>query len=283
MYVAPLQDLYAITLFADDNFPLASNSNLNLLIKEFEEKLMLICKWLKNSGLKINESKTELCLFFRNDHAPITISINGTTVKSKSSMNVLGVQFDSKLSWCDQVNKSINKSKKTLHAINILKTYFNPNELLGLLTSNYYSVLYYNSEIWNLPTLSNHLKKKLLSASANALKMCMSKLPLNTSFDSIHSLAKRGTPTQMCNYKHALQLYKLFNSETMTEDWIALNFQQQFNGRSNKFQFFTSSNYKVGKNLMVNRFRQLNNKIDYNWLNESFNSYKIKCKKLFLQ
>ena len=198
-------------------------------------------------------------------------------------MNVLGVQFDSKLSWCDQVNKSINKSKKTLHAINIIKKYFNPDELLGLLTSNFYSVLYYNSEIWNLPTLSSQLKKKLLSASANALKMCMTRLPLNTSFDSIHRLAKRGTPTQMCNYKHALQLYKLFNSETMTEDWVSLNFQQQFNGRRNRFQFFTSSNYKVGNNLMVNRFRQLNNKIDYNWLNESFNSYKIKCKKLFLQ
>ena len=96
-------------------------------------------------------------------------------------------------------------------------------------------------------------------------------------------LAKRGTPTQMCNHKHALQLYKLVNSETMTEDWMSLNFQQHFNGRSNKLQFFTSYNYKVGQNLMVNRFRQLNNKIDYDWLNESFNSYKIKCKKLFLQ
>ena len=79
------------------------------------------------------------------------------------------------------------------------------------------------------------------------------------------------------------QLYKLVNSETMTEDWVALNFQQQFNGRSHKFQFYTSYNYKVGQNLMVNRFRQLNNKIDYNWLNESFSSQKIKCKKLFLQ
>ena len=68
------------------------------------------------------------------------------------------------------------------------------------------------------------------------------------------------------------QLYKLVNSETMTEDWVALNFQQQFNGRSHKFQFYTSYNYKVGQNLMVNRFRQLNNKIDYNWLNESFSS-----------
>ena len=62
-------------------------------------------------------------------------------------MNVLGVQFDSKLSWSDQVNKTINKAKKTYHAINLIKKYFNQNEPKGLLTSNYYSVLYYNISV----------------------------------------------------------------------------------------------------------------------------------------
>ena len=80
-----------------------------------------ISQWLKDSGLKINEKKTELCLFYRNDHVPISLTINGTIIKSKPSINVLGVQFDSKLSWYDQVNKSINKAKKTLHGINIIR------------------------------------------------------------------------------------------------------------------------------------------------------------------
>ena len=87
----------------------------------------------------------------------------------------------------------------------------------------------------------------------------------------------------MCHYKLAIQLHKLYNSTTMTDDWISLNVQQNFNGRNNKFQIFTISNYKVGQNLMVNKFKPLNNKIEYNWLNESLNSFKIKCKKLFLQ
>ena len=70
----------------------------------------------------------------------------------------------------------------------------------GLLASIYYSVLYYNSEIWHLPTLGPQLKQKLLAASANALRLWTSKLPLNTSYNAIHSLAKRATPTQMSNY-----------------------------------------------------------------------------------
>ena len=152
----------------------------------------------------------------------------------------------------------------------------------GLLTSNYYSVLYYNSEIWNLPTLSPIFKQKLMSASANAIKLCLSKLPLNTSHETIHRLAKRATPTQMSSYKHALQLHKLYNSSTMTDDWISLNLQQNFNRRNEHFQIFKIANYKVGRNLMTNRFHPLNNKIKYSWLNDSFESYKIKCKTLLL-
>ena len=245
--------------------------------------LKIISKWLKDSGLKINENKTEICLFHRNDHAPITITINGITIKSKSSMNVLGVQFDSKLSWHDQISKSINKAKRTLHAINLIKKYFNADELKGLLTSNYYSVLYYNSEIWNLPTLCTQQKQKLLSASANALKTCLTRIPMNTSHETIHKLAKRANPTQMSNYKHAILLHKLHNSPLMTEDWISLNFQQNFNGRNDKIQIYNVSNYKVGQNLLVNRFKSLNNKISFNWFNESLESFKVKCKKLLLE
>ena len=69
----------------------------------------------------------------------------------------------------------------------------------------------------------------------------------------------------------------------MSDDWISLNFQQNYNGRNEKLQIFTISNYRVGQNLMVNRFKLLNNKIEYSWLYESLNSFKIKCKKMFLQ
>ena len=161
-------------------------------------------------------------------------------------------------------------------------TYFNSEELKGLLTSNYYSVLYYNSEIWHLPTLGPQHKQKLMSASANALKLCLSQLPLNTSHESIHRLAKRGTTTQMSLYKHPLQLYKLHKSTSMTVDRIDLIIQQNINSRNDHIQIYNKSNYKVRRNLLVNRFKNLSNKISYSWLNESFDSFKVKYKKLLL-
>ena len=65
-------------------------------------------------------------------------------------------------------------------------------------------------------------------------------------------------------------------------NWINLFFNQNFNERENTVKFFNTSTYKVGNNIIANRFVVLNGKIPYNWLNETFENYKIKCKVLFL-
>jgi hypothetical protein len=105
-------------------------------------------------------------------HPPIVIKVGDSTIKTSKSVNILGVIFDSKLQWSLQVANSINKSKAALHAIKLIKGILSPSELLTLITSNYYSILYYNSEIWHLPGLRHQLKAKLLTASSNALKIC---------------------------------------------------------------------------------------------------------------
>jgi hypothetical protein len=74
-----------------------------------------------DSGLQINESKTEVCLFYRNDTQKITIIIQNEQINSKNSMNVLGVIFDSKLTWADQVAKTIKQSNKALCAMCLIK------------------------------------------------------------------------------------------------------------------------------------------------------------------
>ena len=109
-------------------------------------------------------------------------------------MHVLGIQFDSKLTWAEHVNRTINKSKKALHAIRIIKKYINKQELLNFLISNYNSILYYNSEIWHLTTLKHELKQKLLSASVKALKLCSIYNELNTS----HEKSTREQRQQKC-------------------------------------------------------------------------------------
>ena len=72
-------------------------------------------------------------------------------------MNVLGVIFDSRLNWNEQIARTVNKTNSAIHCISQIKYYFTPVELLQIITSNVYSVLYYNSEIWNIPTCSMYV------------------------------------------------------------------------------------------------------------------------------
>jgi retron-type reverse transcriptase len=63
IYVAPLFDLTDLSNFADDNFILSIHKIKEQAIESIEIKLKIIIKWLTDSGLKVNEQKTELCLF----------------------------------------------------------------------------------------------------------------------------------------------------------------------------------------------------------------------------
>ena len=105
---------------------------------------------------------------------------------------------------------------------------------------------------------------------------------LRISYDQLHKLYARATHVQMMNYKHSLLLYKLYNDTKQTDDWNKLNWNQSFNSRSTKVRLFDVSSKKIGRNLLSNRLTLFNNQIEYDWLNKSWNSYKLICKNLFL-
>jgi hypothetical protein len=83
---------------------------MNVFIKCVKKELETFTKLLKDLGFKVNESKTELVLFYRKDFRPITLSINGTQIVSASSMNVLGVLFHSSLQCAQHVGSRVSKA-----------------------------------------------------------------------------------------------------------------------------------------------------------------------------
>ena len=283
IYVSPLFDLADLSNFADDNFALSWNLNKQTVIDQMQIKLKIITTWLRDSGLKVNEQKTELCLFYKRDTPPVEIIINNIPVKSATSMNVLGVSFDSKLTWTKQISNTINKANQALHAIKLIKKYFNTAELLQLLTSNFYSILYYNSEIWHIPNLKQELKQSLLSASANALKISQRLPDPMESFINVHKNCNRALPNQLMNFKHSILLHKLFNNHSPSMDWVELNLNQAITSRESNFNLLKSNKTKIGNNLLSNRLTILNKKVKLDDLNMSLDSFKIKYKKILLQ
>ena len=65
-------------------------------------------------------------------------------------------------------------------------------------------------------------------------------------------------------------------------DWIRINLHSINAPRQKMFAINRTNKLRVGNNALANRLNPINGKIDLNWLNLSFDSCKIKYKKLFL-
>ena len=282
VFVSPLFDLTPFHAFADDNQVIAIDKKIEGLKTKMQIQLEMMTRWLKHSGLIVNETKTELCLFHKANHNPRDITINNVNIRSKTTINVLGILFDSQMKWEPQVSQSINKARKALHGIKLIKKHFDKNELRQLLTSNYYSVLYYNSEVWHMPSLHTSLKRQLLSASAAALKIMGHRQDIQISHEQLHLMNARATPIKLMTYKLSLQLYKSYNDNQQNETWLSLNFQQMFNNRTDTILIADESKNRIGKNIIINRLTILNGKVKLDWMNLSYDAYKLKCKNLFL-
>lgn len=282
LFIRPLYDLEKMTTFADDNYIVEKHRNKRVALEKLGKKLKNIVKWLKDSGLKVNEAKTELCIFHRCNNTEGILKIDNTEISSKKVINVLGMTFDSKLNWSQQVSRAIKSSNTSLQAIRMIRKYFTTSEIKTLLTSNYFSKLYYGSEVWQTPKLNANSKKQLLSASANAIKLCETHYNPEISYINLHRKHDRALPNQFYMYRHSLLLFKLFNNMIPENDWCDLNLQIVNTRRQKFFEIQNTSSYKVGNNILCNRLSCLNGKIELNLLNLSLDSYKVKCKELFL-
>ena len=69
------------------------------------------------------------------------------------------VTFDCKLNWNPHISNCINKAKKSLFTLRLLRKFLNNSEMRILLYSYFYSVLYYNAMIWLVPKIGNVMKK----------------------------------------------------------------------------------------------------------------------------
>ena len=77
----------------------------------------------------------------------------------------------------------------------------------------------------------------------------------------------------------SIQLFKLHISKEHSLEWISLNLNQILTSPQTTFSIMKTNNRKVGLNVLTNRFSVLNGMIPFDWLNNSLDSFKIKCKK----
>ena len=130
------------------------------------------------------EGKTELLLIPQERSTHNLLIFNNQILKYKKQMNA----FDSKINWQIQIANTASESKRALHAIYLIRNHFRKEELLQLITANYYSILWYNLEILHVPSLSQKSKQMFMSTSAAPLELYIPIMIMEfTTYPSIQS------------------------------------------------------------------------------------------------
>ena len=135
---------------------------------------------------------------------------------------------------------------------------------------SYFAWSYQKSNLINMRS-----KRHLLAVSSMALKLCQFQLDKMISFERLHEIHKRATPTKMMHYRLAIQLYKIYNGKIKNDNWIDLNFQQNFNDKDNHVQINDVSKLRIGKQI-DNEYTKLHKQQVYiSWLKKLLDSFKI--------
>lgn len=92
-----------VNLYADDTAIYLADNDPAVLGSRIEHDLNKVGEWIRENGLKMNASKTQLMVLTRKSKSSIASSVEvcleGTPLQKRDSVRYLGVEVDNELSW----------------------------------------------------------------------------------------------------------------------------------------------------------------------------------------
>jgi hypothetical protein len=263
-----------IVIYADDAYVVCSADSMSNLAELVENTMKVHVQWLRRRGMIVNADKTELMVFQSAEE--LVVNVDDVVIKSKPTMKVLGLEFDSFLTWAPQLNKAMMSCQRMKPALRCLRSKLSRKELLQVITSHYYSRLYYSSEVW-YHSLNAKLKEKLIPMHYYPLRLALGDLQRQNSNHKISILSKRAPPFQFNNYKVAKMVIKITNS---TEPFILFHellSRAVIERRSpQKPWFLDMSRKRIGRQSLPNRVSTISKQMNFPWLDVEFSKDRLR-------
>ena len=135
-----------------------------------------------------------------------------------------------------------------------------------------------------MPNISCDAKHNLLSISANALRSCLICDGFNISFENIHKVNLKCTPSQIMLYQIATNLHRVLNFENCpTFEQTTVLKQILCGGRQLKFEIVRDFKGKIGMNTTANKFYHISKLIGLDLVNLKYVHLKKIAKTQFLK
>ena len=258
-------EMSRIVIYADDSYVICEANTREDLKAKMEGVMMDHMSWLRDLGMVVNASKTELIYFDKVEE--LELECGDHVLKSASTMNVLGILFDRNLNWEPHLGKAISGCQRLKPALRCLKSKLNRKEILQVITSHYYSRLYYGSEVW-YHSLSKINRNRISPVHYYPLRLACNNFNKLTSRLTLNNLTSRAPPGELNDYKIAkLMISIISNVDPFTLFHELLSHAVLERRRPNNPHFLDMSRVRIGKQSLANRLGIISRKIKFKWLN----------------
>ena len=109
--------------FADDNTIYSCNINLQTTLTDLKYDMQNILKWFKVNSMKSNPKKFQFMILGKSTRKSIILYINNIKIRESSSVVLLSLPIDNRLTFKDHVNILCRRTSFKLHALRRTRKY----------------------------------------------------------------------------------------------------------------------------------------------------------------
>ena len=147
-----------IANFADDTTPFAFATNLNNLINKLEIGSEELFNWFTLNLLKANANK---CHFLNSSLSEHSLTIKDNTIPNSTSVRLLGITIDGKVSFNEHVTNLCKIGSQKLHALTRISDFMSEEKRKLIMKAFFTSQFSYCPLVWmfHSRTLNNRINK----------------------------------------------------------------------------------------------------------------------------
>ena len=140
---------------ADDNTPYISADDIDGVIKSLEEASATLFKWFSDNLMKSNADKCHLLISTNNT---VKMKIGHFDIANSRNEKLLGVKFDSKLTFDDHISELCKRTSRKIHALSRVTPHMNISKRRILMNAFFKSQFSYCPLVWMCHSRANNSK-----------------------------------------------------------------------------------------------------------------------------
>lgn len=264
MYVGKLEEALVkintnikLISYADDSYVLITGETEDEVVSVTESVVDSHIRFLRDLGMVVNDSKTELMWIGRSTGPRPEVKIMGNTCEPVSFMKALGILIDGTLSWDHQAERAISTGQKLVSVFRFLRKQMTEEQFLKTVTANYYSSVFYCSSVWH-PNIKAIYKAKLTSLHFRLLRTACRDFNSLLSRDQLSTRCKKATPNEWSKYTTASLAMRIHRDKCprRLHEILMRTFYTERRNRG-KGLFFDGSKSRAGRQSIQNRLAHI--------------------------